>query len=118
MSVLREWRAEIHRALRQEYVDYVIKTGLAGYRSLQGNLGAAVVVRDLDADRSEIVTLSWWKDAAAIEAFAGKDIARARYYPDDARFLVTRPDAVQHFECTASFPGPEQAWVAVRAQPE
>ena len=100
MAVLREWRAEIRRALKDEYVEYVIATGLASYRRTPGNLGASVAVRDLDPARSEIVTLSWWTDAEAIKAFAGADIARARYFPQDDRFLLTRPEHVQHYEAT------------------
>jgi heme-degrading monooxygenase HmoA len=106
MAVLREWRAEIRRALRDEYVCYVTQTGLQAYLQTPGNLGASIAVRDLDAERSEIVTLSWWTDAEAIRAFAGTDIERARYFPEDDRYLVTRPDRVQHYAvsmagCTA-----------------
>jgi hypothetical protein len=79
----------------------VESTGLAGYRSTEGNLGAAAAVRDLDEKRSEIVTLSWWKDIQSIEAFAGEDIGRARYYPEDDRYLLTRPKDVLHYESTA-----------------
>ncbi|MGH8291545.1 MAG: hypothetical protein ACREV7_21625 [Steroidobacteraceae bacterium] len=71
MSVLREWRAEIRRELKDEYVRYVLETGIAGYRAASGNLGAAIATRDLDSERSEIVTLSWWTDESAIKAFAG-----------------------------------------------
>jgi len=100
MIILREWRAEIRRALKQEYVDYVSSTGLVGYRGTPGNLGAVIAVRDLDGERSEIVTLSWWKDKKSIEAFAGEDIGRARYFPQDDRYLLTRPETVQHYEST------------------
>jgi hypothetical protein len=100
MPVLREWRAEIRRGLKDEYLAYVKATGLAGYFRTPGNLGAAVAVRDLDAARSEIVTLSWWTNLAAIEAFAGADIGQARYYPEDDQFLLTRPELVHHYEST------------------
>jgi hypothetical protein len=100
MAVLREWRAEIHRALREEYVQYVKATGLTAYLATPGNLGAAIAVRDLDANRSEIVTLSWWTDTEAIRAFAGAEIGRARYFPEDDRYLLTRPEHVHHYEST------------------
>jgi heme-degrading monooxygenase HmoA len=103
MPVLREWRAEIRRALRDEYVQYVKSTGLKSYLGTPGNLGATVAVRDLDAERSEIVTLSWWNNTEAIKAFAGEDIGRARYYPQDDRFLLTRPERVAHYD--AAVPG-------------
>ena len=57
-----------------------------------------IATRDLDAERSEIVVLSWWSDRTAIRAFAGDDIDRARYYPEDAEFLLTRPESVQHYD--------------------
>ncbi|RUL78947.1 hypothetical protein [Dyella choica] len=98
MAILREWRAEIRRELKDEYVEYVTATGLAEYRGTEGNLAAVIAVRDLDAQRSEIVTLSWWKDEASIKAFAGEDISRARYFPEDDRYLLTHPETVQHYD--------------------
>jgi heme-degrading monooxygenase HmoA len=100
MAILREWRAEIRRALKQEYVDYVTATGIAEYRRAEGNLGAVIATRDLDSERSEIVTLSWWKNEASIQAFAGDEISRSRYYPQDHRYLLTYPETVQHYEAT------------------
>jgi heme-degrading monooxygenase HmoA len=100
MSVLREWRGEIRRALKDEYLAYVKATGLAAYLRTPGNLGASVAVRDLDPERSEIVTLSWWSDTEAIKAFAGEDYERARYYPEDDRFLLSRPEHVYHYQAT------------------
>jgi hypothetical protein len=98
MPVLREWRAEIRRSKKAAYVDYVRKTGIAGYRDTPGNLGAVVAVRDIDAERSEIVTLSWWTSLDAVRAFAGDPVDQARYYPADAEYLLTRPDTVTHYE--------------------
>jgi heme-degrading monooxygenase HmoA len=66
-------------------VAYVKTTGIAGYRQAPGNLGAVIVTRNIDAERTEILTLSSWKDEASIRAFAGNDIGRARYYPEDDR---------------------------------
>lgn len=77
---------------------YVQATGIVGYKKTPGNLGAIIATRDIDAQRTEIVTLSWWQDEASIKAFAGSDISRARYYPEDGRYLLTRPEIVQHYD--------------------
>jgi heme-degrading monooxygenase HmoA len=77
MSIMREWRAEIRRTLKDEYVEYVEATGMVDYRQTPGNLGAIIATRDIDAERVEIVTLSWWKDENSIKAFAGSDIRKA-----------------------------------------
>jgi heme-degrading monooxygenase HmoA len=98
MSLLREWRAEIRRATSADYVEYVRRTGIAEYRRTPGNLGAVVAVRDIDDTRSEIVTLSWWTSLDAIRAFAGEPPDRARYFPEDSQYLLTRPDSVRHYQ--------------------
>ena len=98
MAILREWRAEIRRAKKNDYVEYVRTTGLVGYRTTPGNLAAAVAVRDIDAERSEIVTLSWWTSLDAIRAFAGDPVDQARYYPADDEYLLTRPAKVLHYD--------------------
>ena len=100
MTILREWRAEIRRATSDAYMAYVRDTGIAEYRRTPGNLGAVVAVRDIDATRSEVVTLSWWTSVEAIRAFAGDPPDRARYFPDDDQYLLTRPDHVRHYRST------------------
>ena len=102
MPILRIWRAEIRRALRDEYLDYLKATGVAAYQATPGNLGTSIAMRDLDAERSEVATLSWWTGTDAIRQFAGDAIERARYFPEDDRFLLTRPDTVIHFDATFS----------------
>jgi heme-degrading monooxygenase HmoA len=54
-------------------------------------------VRDIDETRSEIVTLSWWTSLDAIRAFAGEPPDRARYFPEDSEYLLTRPDYARHY---------------------
>jgi hypothetical protein len=98
MPILREWRAEIKRALSDEYVEYISSTGLKDYRNTKGNLGSMIAVREIDAQRTEVITLSLWESWDAIRAFAGDPPDQARYYPEDDRFLLTRPSTVKHYE--------------------
>jgi hypothetical protein len=42
--------------------------------------------------------MSLRESRAAIEGFAGQDIERAVFYPDDDRFLIERDLAVRHYE--------------------
>lgn len=98
MPILREWRAEIRRAQSDEYVTYIRSTGLEDYRQTPGNLGAWIAVREIDAERTEVVTLSLWSSWEAIRAFAGDPPDQARYYPKDEGYLLTRPKTVKHYE--------------------
>jgi hypothetical protein len=49
--------------------------------------------------------MSLWESRAAIEAFAGQDIDKAVFYPDDEQFLIERDLTVRHYEVA----GTEQA---------
>lgn len=97
-SILRRWASKIRTEDRAAYVDYVRSTGGDDYSSTTGNLGFQMLLRDLPDGTTEIETLSWWDSIEAIVAFAGADFERARYYPEDDRFLLVKPEFVTHFE--------------------
>jgi heme-degrading monooxygenase HmoA len=80
-----------------EYVDIVERTGMAQYRKTPGNQGAQRLTRDLGDGRTELITLGWWNSLQDIEAFAGKDIEIAKYYPEDDEYLIDRETTVVHF---------------------
>lgn len=96
-NVVRMWRGVIRTVDRDEYVDYVERTGIAEYRSTPGNLDAWTVTRELPDGLTEIVTVSRWDSWKSIRGFAGEDIERAVYYPEDDRFLVEREATVRHY---------------------
>lgn len=74
----------------------VRSSGVADYGTTPGNLGFQMLLRDLRDGTTEVVTLSWWTSIEAIKAFAGEDHERARYYPEDDRFLLEKPEVVEH----------------------
>jgi heme-degrading monooxygenase HmoA len=42
--------------------------------------------------------LSLWDSKDAVRAFAGDDIEKAIFYPEDERFLIGRDEHVSHYE--------------------
>lgn len=80
-----------------DYARYIQGTGIEAYEKTPGNHGAWVLWRT-EGDRAEIITLSFWESEKAIEGFAGRDIERAVFYPEDDRFLVERDLTVRHYK--------------------
>jgi heme-degrading monooxygenase HmoA len=95
------WRGWVRTEDRDTYVAYIEGTGMAQYRRTPGNLAAHMLTRDLDDGRTEIVTLSFWQSREVIRGFAGDDISRAVFYPEDDRYLVDRETTVTHYEVVA-----------------
>jgi heme-degrading monooxygenase HmoA len=101
--IVRIWRGRTKREDRDAYTDYVRRTGLAGYAQTAGNRGVALLRRDLD-NETEFVTVSYWDNLEAIQAFSGSDVNRAVFYPEDDRYLTQRDLTVTHFELVEGDP--------------
>jgi len=93
----RIWKGVTRAEDGDAYVRYLEETGLMESRRTPGNRGV-LALRRVAGDRAEFITLSLWESVEAIRRFAGEDISRAVFYPEDDRFLVQRDDHVDHFE--------------------
>jgi heme-degrading monooxygenase HmoA len=95
--IARTWRGAVRAKDALAYAAYVQRTGIEGYQRTPGNRGAWLLWR-VEGDQAEFITLSFWESRAAIEAFAGQDIEKAVFYPDDEQFLIERDLTVHHYE--------------------
>jgi heme-degrading monooxygenase HmoA len=55
-----------------------------------------------DADVTHFLTVTNWESEDAIRAFAGIDLLKAKYYPEDSEYLMEFEPYVQHFVVAAS----------------
>jgi heme-degrading monooxygenase HmoA len=97
--IARTWRGWTRREDADAYVEYLQQTGIQEYRATPGNR-AAYILRRSDGDRTEFVTLTFWDSMDAVRAFAGQEVERAVFYPEDDRFLVERETFASHYEVT------------------
>jgi heme-degrading monooxygenase HmoA len=95
--IARTWRGATRAEDADAYLRYLHETGFAGYRETAGNLGALGLRRIVDG-RAEFLLVSLWESVDAIRSFAGDDVERAVFFPEDDRFLIERDDRVEHFE--------------------
>jgi heme-degrading monooxygenase HmoA len=101
--IARQWRGWVRTEQTADYVAYIERTGLKGYRDTPGNAGAQMWTRDLGDGRTEVVTVSLWQSRSDIEGFAGPDIDVAVFYPEDDGYLVDRETTVLHFQVASSY---------------
>ena len=87
--IVRTWRGWTRPEDTDAYAKYILSTGIVEYQATPGNKGAYLVSRP-DGDRTEFVTISFWDSSDSIVAFAGDDIERAVFYPEDDRYLIDR----------------------------
>lgn len=98
MSVVaRSWHGRVPAHRSDDYLAYLGRTGLADYRRTDGHR-ATWVLRRVDGEVAEFQLITAWDSLDAIRAFAGEDVEAARYYPEDAGFLLELPERVEHWE--------------------
>ena len=95
--IARMWHGITPTDKADEYLAFLQQRALPDYRGTAGNI-AAYILRRADGDITHFTTLTYWSSLQAIEAFAGADISRAKYYPEDNDFLLEFEPTVQHSE--------------------
>ena len=95
--IARTWRGATRAEDEQAYVEYLEQAGMSAVRMLPGNQGTIVLHRRV-GDRAEFQTVLLFDSLEHVRAFAGDDLERAVFYPDDERFLIEREPTVEHYE--------------------
>jgi heme-degrading monooxygenase HmoA len=95
--VARLWHGAVPAAKGDAYAAYLRKTGVNDCRTTEGNRGVQVLRRTV-GDETHFLFISFWDSLDAIRAFAGDDVERARYYPEDRAYLLELEPRVTHYE--------------------
>jgi heme-degrading monooxygenase HmoA len=101
--IARTWRGWTSADDADRYADYVNETGVSGLAATEGNRGV-YMLRRIEGNRAEFIVLSLWESLEAIKAFAGDDIEKAVFYPQDEEFLVEREWTCVHYEVPVATP--------------
>jgi heme-degrading monooxygenase HmoA len=95
--IARLWHGVTMAAQADEYLDYLNRTGVPDYQATEGNRGV-YVLRRIQGDEAHFLLISFWESTEAICKFAGDDLEKARYYPEDQQFLREFEPNVIHYD--------------------
>lgn len=95
--ITRTWWGAARAGDADVYLEYVRRTGLQALGDTAGNRGVACL-RRIVGDRAEFVVVSLWDSLEAIGAFAGEDVEKAVFYPEDAAYLLDREMTCAHWD--------------------
>ncbi|MFY9551777.1 MAG: antibiotic biosynthesis monooxygenase [Thermoanaerobaculia bacterium] len=99
--IARYWHGAVPAPRSDAYLRYLEKTGISDLRKTPGNRGV-YVLRRTEGDLAHFVFVSLWESLDAIRAFAGEDVEKARYYPEDRDYLLELEPTVTHYEVAAA----------------
>ncbi len=95
--IARLWHGRVPASKADAYRAFLIARAIPDYRSVPGNLSVRVLERH-EGEVTHFITLTFWESLDAIRAFAGQDAEIAKYYPEDAGFLLEYEPRVVHYE--------------------
>jgi heme-degrading monooxygenase HmoA len=95
--IARLWHGRTPTDKADEYLAFLLARAIPDYASTPGNVTAQILRRE-EGDVTHFVTLTHWESLESIRAFAGDDISRAKYYPEDAGYLLEFEHTVAHYE--------------------
>lgn len=95
--IARIWHGRTEAAKADEYFEFLKQRAIPDYQKTPGNHGV-FLFRRVEGNEAHFLTLTHWDSLEAIESFAGADISRAKYYPEDTDFLLEFEPTVTHYE--------------------
>jgi heme-degrading monooxygenase HmoA len=95
--IARMWRGLTPESKADAYLEYLRQTGVRACRATPGNRGVFVLRRQADGS-AEFLFVSLWESMQAVQRFAGPDLEKAVYYPEDAAFLLEMEPGVVHYD--------------------
>jgi len=95
--IARIWHGIVSKSQSNNYLQNLKEHGIADYLSTEGNRGVFILRRN-EEDKTHYLLLTLWDSLESIRKFAGEDIEKARYYPDDEDYLLELEPNVTHYE--------------------
>jgi heme-degrading monooxygenase HmoA len=92
--IVRIWHGRTPRGVADEYAAFLARRAIPDYRVVPGNLEAAVYRRD-ESEVTHFLTVSHWKDEESVRAFAGDNLLKSKFYPEDTGYLLEFEPEVQ-----------------------
>ena len=95
--IARMWHGITPAAKADAYLDILSRTGVRDLRATPGNRGV-YVLRRTEEDVAHFLLISLWDSMDTVKRFAGEEVDKARYYPEDREFLLEFEPTVTHYE--------------------
>jgi heme-degrading monooxygenase HmoA len=94
--ILRVWRGRTSIEDGDAYEKFMIDRAAPDYTRVEGLKKLYFARRD-DAQGAHFLLITLWESIEAAAAFAGADPDRAKYYPEDDRFLLEKDPLAENF---------------------
>lgn len=98
--IARVWHGKTDKSNFDAYSEFLRKTAIPDYKKTKGIQGMSFL-RNVIGTEAHFTLITYWQNMEGIRAFAGEEVDKAKYYPEDKNFLLEFEEKVQHYEVFA-----------------
>lgn len=95
--IVRMWHGRVPTSKAKAYREFTNQRAIPDYQSVPRNISVHILERQ-EGEITHFITLTFWESLDAIRGFAGDDLEKAKYYPEDKDFLLEFEPRVVHYE--------------------
>jgi len=101
--IARIWHGKTHSSNYETYTEFLKRTAIPDYSKTKGFKGLTFLRSVLNSE-AHFNLITYWENLAVIKNFAGEDLEKAKYYPEDNDFLLEFEERVKHYEVFSYLP--------------
>ncbi len=94
--IARVWHGTTAEKDYEEYTAFMRSRAIPDYKKTEGFV-KLMFLRNLKDSIAHFTLITYWENMEVIKNFAGSDFEKAKYYPEDSRFLLEFEEEVTHF---------------------
>ncbi len=98
--IARIWHGKTRIEDFEEYTEFMKSRAIPDYKKTKGFV-KLTFLRNTRDDIGHFKLITFWENLEVIKNFAGEDYEKAKYYPEDEKFLLEFEEKVTHYEVFA-----------------
>ncbi len=98
--IARIWHGRTKGEDYEAYTKFMREVAIPDYKKTTGFV-KLTFLRRLEGEIAHFNLITFWEDLEVIRNFAGNDFDKAKYYPEDKKYLLEFEERVTHHEVFA-----------------
>ena len=98
--IARIWNGKTKIEDFEEYTEFMKSRAIPDYKKTKGFV-KLTFLRNTNDDIGHFKLITFWENLEVIKNFAGENFERAKYYPEDEKFLLEFEEKVTHYKVFA-----------------
>ena len=95
--IVRMWHGRVETSNSDEYAEFMKERAAPDYGSVEG-LQKLLFLRKNEADIAHFLLITYWDSMESVKKFAGEQPEKAKYYPEDDKFLLEKEETSALYE--------------------